>query len=171
MRRQGVFLRPVGETPDARLTEARIAAQETRLGVRLPEPWRQVYTHFNGGWSDRLYWGDPDDPRLNDPKGIIHAGHEYLRLEDAAPLRDFMVQEMPGHDWQRLDPRLIAIACRDCQAMVLDYREGDDPKVCSVFFSEYVDDPLDGWEQDEFTHWWPNMRVFFRGLYIQDRLV
>lgn len=171
LRRKGVFLRPVGLEPGARLTEKQIAVEEERLGIRLPEPWRDVYKHFNGGWTDRLFWGDPGDPRMNDPEAITAAGHEYLALEDVLPLRDLMGREMEGHDWQRLDKRLIAIGCRNCEAMVLDYRDDDDPKVCRAFFSQFSEDPLESWEEDDFTYWWPDMRVFFRGLYLQDRMI
>lgn len=168
---KGMLLIPVGVTPSGRLTEAQIATEEDRLAIRLPEPWREVYKHFNGGWTDKLRWGDMNDPRINDPKAIPHSSHEYLALEDVAPLRDLMEKEMEGHDWQRLDPRLIAIACLKSEAVILDYRNDDDPKVCYAFFSEYCDDPLESWEQDEYTRWWPNMRVFFRGLYIQDHVI
>lgn len=169
--RQGVRLRRVGVMPGGRLAEAQIAAHEERLGIRLPEPWREVYKHFNGGWTNDLQWGDLGDPRINDPAPIPQHTHEYLALEDVAPLRDLMMQEMEGHDWGRLDPRLIAIACADTQAVILDYREVDDPRVCCAFFSEYGDDPVESWERDEFTQWWPNTRVFFRGLYLQDRAI
>lgn len=169
--RKGTLLRPVGVKSSGRLTEVQIATEENRLAIRLPEPWREVYKHFNGGWTDRLRWGDLNDPRMNDPEAIPHAGHEYLALEEVAPLADLMEKEMEGHDWQRLDPRLIAIACRDSKAVVLDYRTSDDPKVCCAFFSKYNDDPVESWEQDEDTRWWPNMRIFFRGLYLQDRMI
>lgn len=169
--RKGVFLRPVGVKPGGRLTETQIAAEEDRLGLRLPEPWREVYKHFNGGWTDRLFWGDPDDPRKNDPEAISSSGHEYFALEDVVPLRDHMEKEMQGHNWRQLDPKLLAIGGRHSQAMILDYRSGDDPKVCRGFFWESKDDPMENWEQDDFAQWWPNMRVFFRGLYLQDRVI
>lgn len=167
--KNGIYLRRVGVTAAGRLTEAQIAVEEDRLGVRLPEPWRDVYRHFDGGWTDELYWGDMSDPRMYDPMPIPQYGHEYLALEDVAPLRELMPKEMEGYDWTRLDPRLITIACAEPQAVILDYRDGVDPRVCCAFFSRYDDDPVESWERHEFTYWWPNMRVFFRGLYLQDR--
>lgn len=169
--RKGYLLRRVGVTPGGQLTETQIAGHEKRLGIRLPEPWREVYRHFNGGWTNDLLWGDLDNPRMNDREPIPQRGHEYLALEGVAPLRDLMMHEMEGHSWDRLDPRLIAIACADTQAVILDYRDGDDPRVCCAYFSEYDDDPVQSWEQDELTLWWPNMRVFFHGLYLQDRVM
>ncbi|MBT2246854.1 SMI1/KNR4 family protein [Sphingobium sp. BHU LFT2] len=56
--KQRVWQRRVGVKESGRLTEAQIAEQEKRLGIRLPMPWRDVYKHFNGGWVDTLYWGD-----------------------------------------------------------------------------------------------------------------
>lgn len=169
--RKGVMLRPVGLTVDARLTEMQITAEEDRLGIKLPAPWREVYKHFNGGWTDKLRWGDPNDPRDNDPKAISSSSHEYFALEDVVPLREHMEKEMEGYDWRRLDPRMFAIGGRYDQAMILDYRKGDDPKVGRGFFWEDKADPMEDWEQDDFTQWWPNMRVFFRGLYLQDRVI
>lgn len=169
--RQRAFLRRVGRTEGARLTEGQIAAQEMRLGFPIPEPWRQVYSHFNGGWVHTLWWGDMADPRDCDIQPIAQSSHEYLALEDVGPLRDLMAREMPDFDWQALDRRLIALSCADRHAVFLDYRTGDDPSVWVVRFDSYADDPLDGWEQDEYTFRWPNMRVFFRGLYLQDRII
>jgi hypothetical protein len=174
--RNGHLLRRVGVNDSGRLTEAQIVAQEKRLGVRLPMPWRDVYKHFNGGWVHTLYWGDMNSPRSNDIKPIPERGHEYLALEDVAPLRDLLPLEWddPDHgglDCSGLDPKLIAIACAGSQAVLLDYRQRDEPRVGFAYFSKYDDDPLDGWETNEFTHWWPNMNVFFRGLYLQDRIV
>ena len=169
--KQGVLLRRVGVTEGGRLTEAQISVQEDRLGLELPAPWGEVYRHFNGGWTNDLWWGDMDDPRMNDPEPIPQQSHEYLALGDVSPLRDLMPEEMEGHDWARLDPRLIAIACAGSQAVVLDYRDGGDPRVCCAFFSAYADDPVESWERDAFTHWWPSMRLFFRGLYLQDRVI
>lgn len=169
--RKGVYLRRVGTTEGARLTEDQIALQEQRLGIRIPEPWRQVYAHFNGGWVHELWWGDLDDPRDREVEPIAQSSHEYLALEDVAPLRDLMANELPEFDWRSLDPRLIAISCADSQAVVLDYRDGDDPAVWRICFNSYVDDPLEGWQLDEYTFRWPNMRVFFRGLYRQDRII
>ena len=169
--RRGHYLRPVGTTDGARASEEEIVRHERRLGVRLPEPWREVYKHFNGGWVHTLHWGDKDDPRMNDVEPLPQSSHEFLALPDVAPLRDVMGAVMDGFDWHRLDPRLIAIACADAQALLLDYREGDAPKVCLGFFDRYVDDPVATWEDQRFTYRWPNMRVYFRGLYLQDRIV
>lgn len=168
--RKGVMLRSVGLTEGARLTEMQITGEEDRLGIKLPAPWREVYKHFNGGWTHMLRWGDLNDPRVNDPEAICSSGHEYFALEDVVPLRDHMGKEMDGYDWGRLDPRLFVIGGRYSEAMILDYRHGDDPKVCRGFFWRTKADPMDDWEQDDFTQWWPNMRVFFRGLYLQDRI-
>lgn len=68
------------------------------MGLRFPAPWREVYKHFNGGWTDRLFWGDPDDPRIEDPEAFSPAGHEYLALEDVVSLRNLMCNEIEGRD-------------------------------------------------------------------------
>lgn len=168
MRRRGHYYRPVEVIPVGRLTEEQIAAHEDRLGIRLPMPWREVYRHFNGGWAATLYRGDMNDPRIGDLKPVPER-HEYLALEDVAPLRDLLAKDRSDLDWGSLDPRLIAIAYDDGQAMVLDDRDGE-PRICRAFFSRYDDDPLTGWSRHRLTFWWPDMRVFFRGLYLQDRL-
>jgi hypothetical protein len=168
---QGVHYRRVGVTAGGQLTDVAIAAQEDRLGLRIPEPWRDVYHHFNGGWVHSLYWGDSDKPRLDDIEPIPQSSHEYLALEDVAPLNALLPTQMDGLDCSRLDPRLIALACSGSQAVLLDFRDGGEPRVCKAFFSSLDDDPLSEWETDPFTLWWPNMRVFFRGLYLQDRLI
>lgn len=169
-----IWQRRVGVKESGRLTEAQIAAQEERLGIRLPMPWRDVYKHFNGGWVDTLYWGDRNHPQSDDIVPIPQSTHQYLALENVAPLRDLLPVEWEELDLGRLDcsnldPRLIAIACAGSQAVLLDYRQGTSPRVCNAFFSEYDDDPLAAWETDKFTFWWPNMAVFFRGLYLQNR--
>lgn len=169
--KKGVLLNPVGVTKEGALTEAQISVQEKRLGIRIPDPWREVYKYFNGGWVEGLYWGDLHKPSLNDIIPIPQIGHEYLALEEVAPLRDILPGEMDGVDCSTLDSRLIAIACWDCQAVLLDYRQGSDPRVCRAYFNEYDENWLDCWEEDEFTFWWPNVQVFFRGLYLQDRIV
>lgn len=171
-----IWVRRVGVKESGRLTEAQIATQEARLGIRLPMPWRDVYKHFNGGWVDTLYWGDRYNPQSDDIVPIPQSTHQYLALENVAPLRDLLPVEWEDLDLGRLDcskldPRLIAIACAGSQAVLLDYRQGPSPRVCKAFFSRYNDDPLAGWETDEFTFWWPNMAVFFRGLYLQNRAV
>lgn len=172
-----IWQRRVGVKESGRLTEAQIAAQEKRLGIRLPMPWRDVYKHFNGGWVGTLYWGDMNNPQSNDIVPIPQSSHQYLALEDVAPLRDLLPVEWEEEldhgslDCSNLDPRLIAIACAGSQAVLLDYRQGDSPRVCEAFFDKYDDDPLAGWETDGFTFWWPNMAVFFRGLYLQNRAV
>lgn len=167
----GEYNRRVGVTGNWRLTEKQIRQQEDRLGIHLPEPWRDVYKHFNGGWVDSLFWGDLNNPQIDDLEPIPQHSHEFLALEDVGPLAELLPKEMDGLDGTRLDPRLIAIACSNYQAVVLDYRHGDDPKVCCAFFDEYDDDPLAGWEEDEFTTWWPNMQTYFDGLYLQDRII
>lgn len=159
-----------------RLSEAQIAGQEQRLGIRLPDPWRDVYTQFNGGWFGTLSWGDMNKPQGHDIIPIPQSTHEYLALEHVAPLRDLLPKEwekldLGSLDCSKLDPRLIAIACASSQAVLPDYRQGASPRVCMAFFNKYDDDPLAGWETDDFTFWWPNMAVFFRGLYLQDRAV
>ncbi|WP_284775389.1 SMI1/KNR4 family protein [Agrobacterium sp. lyk4-40-TYG-31] len=169
-----IWQRRVGVKESGRLTEAQIAAHEERLGIRLPLPWRDVYKHFNGGWVGTLFWGDRNNPQNDDIVPIPQSAHQYLALEDVAPLRDLLPVEWEELDLGRLDcsnldPRLIAIACAGSQAVLLDYRQGTSPRVCKAFFSKYNDDPLAGWETDEFTFWWPNMAVFFRGLYLQNR--
>ncbi len=85
-------------------------------------------------------------------------------------MRGVLPNEIKGLDCGALDPRLIAIADADAQAVVLDYRAADEPRVCLAFFSEQGCGPLHGWEQHEATLWWPNMAVFFRGPYRQDQL-
>lgn len=172
--KQRVWQRRVGVKDSGRLTEAQIAAQEDRLGVRLPMPWRNVYKHFNGGWVGTLYWGDMSNPHSSDVVPIPQATHQYLALEDVAPLRERLPAEWEdldqgNLDCSNLDPRLIAIACAGSEAILLDYREGASPRVCKAFFSKYEDDPLAAWETDRSTVWWPNMAVFFRGLYLQNR--
>lgn len=173
--RQRIWQRRVGVKEGGRLTEEQIAAQEKRLGVRLPSPWRDVYKHFNGGWVDTLRWGDMTNPRIDDIMPIPKSSHQYLALEDAAPLRDILPVEWEELEYgildcSSLDPRLIAIALAGSEAVLLDYRESDEPRVCLAYFSKYDDDPLAGWETDEFTFWWPSMEVFFRGLYLQSRI-
>jgi hypothetical protein len=172
--RQRIWQRRTGVTAAGRLTEAQIVAQEQRLGVRLPLPWRDVYRYFNGGWVDSLYWGDGDDPRIDDVAPVPEQDHQYLALEDVAPLADILpgiwVENDYGRiDGDRIDRGLIAIALAGTTAVLLDYRAGEVPRVCLAYFSKYDDDPLAGWETDSFTVWWPNMEVFFRGLYRQDR--
>ncbi|MGK6316983.1 SMI1/KNR4 family protein [Neorhizobium sp. DT-125] len=174
--KQRIWQRRVGVKEGGRLTEKQIAAQEKRLGIRLPAPWRDVYKHFNGGWVDTLHWGDMNDPQIDDVVPIPQSSHQYLALEDVAPLRDILPVEWEEleygiPDFSGLDPKLIAIAMAGSQAVLLDYRQGDEPRVGLAYFSKYDDDPLAGWETDEFTHWWPNMRVFFRGLYLQRRII
>jgi hypothetical protein len=169
--KQGIQYRRVGVTESGRLNDSAISAQEDRLGIRIPDPWRDVYRHFNGGWVHKLYWGDSDNPRLDDVEPIPQRNHEYLALEDVAPLKELLPSQMDGLDCSRLDPRLIALACCGSQAVLLDFRDGDEPRICSAYFSSFDGDPLETWETDEFTYWWPNMRVFFRGLYLQDRLI
>jgi hypothetical protein len=174
--KQRVWQRRVGVKESGRLTEAQIAAQETRLGIRLPMPWRDVYKHFNGGWVDTLYWGDMNNPQGNDIVPIPQSSHQYLALEDVAPLRDLLPIEWEEleydvSDFSSLDPRLIAIALAESQAVLLDYRKGDEPRVGLAHFSKYDDDPLASWETDKFTQWWPNVEVFFRGLYLQRRII
>ncbi|XUY30203.1 SMI1/KNR4 family protein (plasmid) [Agrobacterium sp. rho-8.1] len=169
-----IWQRRVGVKESGRLTEAQIAAQEERLGIRLPMPWRDVYKQFNGGWVDTLYWGDRNNPKSDDIVPIPQSTHQYLALENVAPLSDLLHVEWEELDLGRLDcssldPRLIAIACAGSQAVLLDYRQGPPPRVCKAFFSNYDDDPLAGWETNEFAFWWPNMAVFFRGLYLQNR--
>jgi hypothetical protein len=174
--KQRVWQRRVGVKESGRLTEAQIATQEKRLGIRLPMPWRDVYKHFNGGWVDTLYWGDMNNPQSNDIVPIPQSSHQYLALEDVAPLRDLLPVEWKDFgdgslDCSNLDPRLIAIALAENQAVLLDYRERDEPRVGLAYFSKYDDDPLDAWETNKLTHWWPNMKVFFRGLYLQNRII
>lgn len=169
--KNGHYYDRVGVCGNWCLTESQIAKQEKRLGIRLPEPWREVYKHFNGGWVHTLYWGDPDNPQIDDIEPIPQGNHEYLPLEDVGPLAELLPKDMEGLDGTRLDKRLIAVACYDCQAVLLDYRQSDDPSVCYAFFSPYDDDPLSGWEEDEFTTWWPDIQSFFDGLYLQDRLI
>ncbi len=89
------------------MTDDQIATQEERLGIRLPAPWRNVYKHFNGGWVHTLYWGDMNNPRMNGIEPIPQSSHEYLALEDVAPLRDLLPTEREGLDCSSLDPRLI----------------------------------------------------------------
>lgn len=174
--RQRIWQRRVGVKESGRLTEAQIAAHEERLGIHLPAPWRDVYRHFNGGWVQTLYWGDRENPRIDDLSPIPKPGNEYLALEDVAPLRDLLPVEWEENDYgildgSRLDPRLIAIALGGTQAVLLDYRQDDDPRVCLAYFDKYDDDPLAGWETDRSTFWWPNMQVFFSGLYLQNRII
>lgn len=54
---------------------------------------------------------------------------------DVASLRD-LPNEIKGLPCGALDPRLIAIAYADGQAIVLDYRAADEPRVCLSFFGE-----------------------------------
>lgn len=169
--KHGVRLRRAGVKAQARLSDAQIAAEEARLGIRLPEPWRQVYTHFNGGFTSELYWGDMNRPRWSDAVPVPQRTGSYLALEEVLPLRDLLPQEIAGIDPERIDPRLIAIAFADGQAVLLDYRTGDDPRACLTLFSEFDEDPLEDWEGSPFTTWWPDMTVFFAGLYRQDRII
>lgn len=174
--KQRVWQRRVGVKDGGRLTEAQIVAQEKRLGVRIPDPWRDVYKNFNGGWVDTLFWGDVNEPRIDDIVPIPKGSHQYLSLEDVAPLRDLLAAEWKemGYgtlDCSSLDPRLIAIALSGSEAILLDYRENDDPRVCLAYFDKYGEDPLATWETDNFTFWWPTMDVFFRGLYLQRRFI
>jgi hypothetical protein len=169
--KQGVRYRRVGVTEGGRLIDTEISAQEDRLGWRIPAPWRDVYLHFNGGWVHTLFWGDSETPRLDDIEPIPQTSHEYLALQDVAPLKVLLPAQMDGLDCSKLDPRLIALACAKGQAVLLDFRDGGEPRICLAYFSSFSNDPLAGWETDEFTHWWPDMRVFFRGLYLQDRII
>lgn len=174
--RQRIWMRRVGAKESGRLTDAQIAMHEERLGIRLPAPWRDVYRHFNGGWVQTLYWGDRENPRIDDLSPIPNPSNEYLALEDVAPLRDQLPVEWEENDYgildgSRLDPGLIAIALGGTQAVLLDYRQDDDPRVCLAYFDKYDDDPLAGWETDRYTFWWPNMEMFFRGLYLQNRII
>lgn len=174
--RQRIWQKRVGVNAQGRLTEDQIVAHEMRLGVRLPMPWRDVYKHFNGGWVDTLYWGDRDAPRIDDIAPIPQQDHQYLALEDVAPLRDALPKEWEENDYgridvNRIDPRLIVIALAGTTAVLLDYRAGEEPGVCCAYFSKYDEDPLENWETDKFTAWWPNMNVFFRGLYLQNRAI
>ncbi|MBY6049597.1 SMI1/KNR4 family protein [Vannielia litorea] len=168
LRKQGVRLRPVGVHPEGRLSETEIAAEEARLGVALPQPWRVIYRHFNGGWNNTLHWGDPEDPRDTEPLALISRS-ESLPLQEVAPLRDLMAPDRPELDLSPIDPRLIAIGYHQSEAMLLDYRAGPDPRVGHAYIDEFSDDPLPTWEEEAF--WWPNMRVYFAGLYQQDRAV
>ncbi|MBT2246855.1 hypothetical protein JQK15_25450 [Sphingobium sp. BHU LFT2] len=93
-----------------------------------------------------------------------------------APLHDLLAVEWEElkydvSDFSSLDPRLFAIALAESQAVLLGYREGDEPRVGLAHPSKYDDDPLASWETDQLTHWWPNMEVFFRGLYLQRRII
>ncbi len=45
-------------------TEAETRAAETKIGVTLPPPLREVYPLFNGGWVLDLCFF-PSTPRLN----------------------------------------------------------------------------------------------------------
>ncbi len=171
LRRRGHFLKRVGVTGNWCLTEDQIKEQEERLGIRLPEPWRDVYKYFNGGWVFNLLWGDLNNPRKDDIIPIPYGNHEYLALEDVGPLAELLPKELKDIDGTKLDSSLIAIACYHTQAVLLDYRQGDDPRVCCAYFNQFDDDPLAAWEEDKFTSWWPNMQSFFDGLYLQDRII
>ncbi|WP_171902456.1 SMI1/KNR4 family protein [Sinorhizobium sp. RAC02] len=174
--RRRIWQRRVGVKECGRLTEEQITVQEKRLGVRLPALWRDVYKHFNGGWVDTLRWGDMDNPGIDDIVPVPQSSHQYLALEDVARLRDILPVEWEELEYgildcSGLDSRLIAIALAGSEAVLLDYRESDEPRVCLAHFDKYDDNPLAGWETDEFTFWWPDMEVFFRGLYQQSRIV
>jgi len=171
LRRKGIYYKRTGVSEGHRLTEAQISEQEERLGFRLPAPWREVYKSFNGGWNDAMYWGNLLDPGLNDVQPLPHSNFEFLALENVAPLRERFPQLFDGAEWGQLDPGLITLACGDCQAVILDYRKGPEPKVCLAFFNEYAEDPFRAWEDDDLTTWWPDMQTFFDGLYIQDRVI
>jgi hypothetical protein len=169
--RRGVCYRRVGVTQGGQLIEAATSVQEDRLGINIPAPWRDVYKHFNGGWVHTLFWGDRDNPRIDDIEPIPQSSHEYLALEDVRPLKELLPAQIDGLDCSSMDPRLIALACSGSQAVLLDFREGGEPRICLAFFSSFKGKALERWETDAFTHWWPNMRVFYRGLYLQDRIV
>ncbi len=167
-RKAGVRYRRVGTTAGAQLTQAEVALQEARLGVPLPLPWRDVYRHFNGGFASGLYWGDSSRPTRNDILPVPSTRPSFLPLEDVLPLAHFIARDRPELDAKRVDPKLIALAWRNDEAIVLDYRAGDDPRVGKLYINAFDDDPLSIFEQQDAV-WWPNMRVFFAGLYLQDR--
>jgi len=166
-RSKGVRYRCTGTTAGARLSETEICAQEQRLGVALPLPWRDVYRHFNGGTAEGLNWGDVAQPRHGNLLPYPTTCPTFFALQDVMPLGHFAVAEHPKVDIADFDARLIALAWRNDEAIVLDYRDGDDPKVGKLFLDMYTADPLACAERDGF--WWPNMRVFFAGLYLQSR--
>lgn len=168
--KQGVLLHRVGVTTEGRLSDAQIARHEARLRVRLPEPWREVYRHFNGGWTSSLRWGERTRPKQNDILAVPSLQSEYLALEDVAPLREHLAASRSDIDTSQVDERLIAIAfCEDGgETFVLDYRSSDNPAVGKFYIDNEEDDPL-YYEEEGF--WWPNMSIFFRGLYIQDRIL
>lgn len=166
-RKYGVLYRPVGVKPGGQLSDDQITFHEKRIGFALPHPMRDVYRTFNGGSASHLYWGDKDAPKLNDHS--VYVGVDgFLPLEDVGPLGPLLAPERPELDVSVLNNRLIALAVNHAQAFVLDYTKGDDPAVGHIQIWKDTDDPLA--ELDTDAVWWPNMAVFFRGLYLQDRI-
>lgn len=168
--KNGALYRRVGVKDGGRLSEQEIAKHEERLGVRLPEPWRDVYRYFNGGSNSDLFWGDRENPKEADLVPMPSLNRQYLDLGSVVPLKLLLQEHLPKLDTRSVDERLIAIAYSegDHEAVVLDYRTASEPRVGRVLICRDDDDPVELFEEESF--WWPNMRVYFGGLYIQDRL-
>jgi SMI1 / KNR4 family (SUKH-1) len=135
------------EKPPLAASEDMIAADEARLGIRLPETLRTLYGVMNGGHVGWLYVPLTANPKpvYDDWRGAFSIDYSSL-----APLEELRTVAEHYADFTD-DPddipsnadRLVILQARYGDMTLLDYSQGPEPRVLIVDFDKMGEDPID----------------------------